>query len=472
VDVRDPLTVAAEHQPAHRKPDGPPPGVNLVGFLEAESGLGEIARRLARTLERAGIPFAAIPFRRTTSRQQHDPGIPLADSARYDTNLICLNADVLPSFAAEVGVEFFARRHSIGFWFWETDVFRSDDRAALRLLDEVWVASDYVRGAIEPEADIPVRVVPVPLGVPSGPFLSRAELDLPDGFLFCCVFDFVSGERKNPSAVVDAFAQAFVPGEGPTLVLKSINGQERKPRSLAALRAAASGRDDVIVRDGFVSPAERDSYLDACDCYVSLHRSEGLGLTMAEAMALGKPVVATGYSGNLAFMDERNSHLVPYRLVDVPEDWWAHEPGAQWAEPDVAAAAVLMRQVWEDQGTAGALGALARVDVLERFSVERTADAVTAHLADAPRSRHDRAASALVEASLLLAEGAGAGLSTKPTRWPTSRLRAALLRLLWPQLARQQRVDDALVEAVADLRRSVRALERDDDRATNPPRDV
>ena len=104
---------------------------------------------------------------------------------------------------------------------------------------------------------------------------------------------------------------------------------------------------NLLVLDGCVSADERDSFLAACDCYVSLHRSEGFGLTMSEAMALGKPVVATGYSGNLEFMNAGNSHLVPYRLVTVPPGWWAHAPGAEWAEPDVEAAGRLMRDVYE-----------------------------------------------------------------------------------------------------------------------------
>ena len=111
------------------------------------------------------------------------------------------------------------------------------------------------------------------------------------------------------------------------LVLKSIHGLDWKPRQLARVEALADGREDILTRDGYVSAHERDSYIAACDCYVSLHRSEGLGLTMAEAIACGKPVIATGYSGNLEFMDEASSYLVPYDLVEVPPTWWAHRTG-------------------------------------------------------------------------------------------------------------------------------------------------
>ena len=186
----------------------------------------------------------------------------------------------------------------------------------------------------------------------------------------------MSAERKNPHAVVDAFRHAFSPGEGPTLVLKSINGRERKPRQLEQLQAAVADRPDILVVDGYVSVAERDSFVAACDCFVSLHRSEGFGLTMAEAMSHGKPVIATGYSGNLEFMDDSTAYLVPYKLVPVPDDWWAYAPGALWAEPDVQAAAAAMREVFAGPERARAVGQRARSAILRRFSIERTTEFV------------------------------------------------------------------------------------------------
>lgn len=137
--------------------------------------------------------------------------------------------------------------------------------------------------------------------------MSRSELGLADRFTFLFVFDYWSWERKNPAAVVEAFTRAFEPGEGPTLVLKSVNGRDWKQRQLARVEGLAVGPEDIVIRDGYVSSHERDSYIAACDCHVSRHRSEGLGLTMAEAMACGKPVIATGYSGNLDFMSAANS---------------------------------------------------------------------------------------------------------------------------------------------------------------------
>jgi len=450
-----------------RIPGRPKPGVNLVGFLEAESGLGEVARRLAAVFETTDIPLAPISYRGTLGRQRHPLELSLADDAPYDTNVICLSADDLTTFAGEVGSDFFAKRYSIGVWFWETNVFSSPERSATMFLDELWVASEYISQAVVGEVDVPVHVVPVPAEPLAGPFRTRAELELPERFTFLFVFDFWSGERKNPTAVVDAFTRAFAPGEGPILVLKSINGRDWKPHQLDRLLALAGGREDILLRDGYVSAEERDSYVAACDCYVSLHRSEGLGLTMAEAMACGKPVVATGYSGNLEFMSEENSYLVPYRLVNVPDTWWAHAPGARWAEPDVDAAARCLRTVWERQDEARAIGLRAQREIVERFKPERTREFVRDRLADARErgavrargSEHD-ARPPILEASRELAGEVGEGLARGGGSPPASLVRRLLQRALWPYLEEQRRFETSVLDALVTLHRSVEDLER------------
>jgi len=445
----------------------PVPGINLVGFLEAESGLGEIARRVDAALDVSAIEVSRIPFRATLGRQDHPLELELGEEAPYDVNLICLNAEQLTEFAAGVGTELFRRRYSIGVWFWETTVLRNDERHVSSFLDELWVASDYVRRAIVADVDIPVHVVPMPIESPRGPFRTRSELGLGDEYLFLFVFDFWSAERKNATAVVEAFASEFAPGEGPTLVLKSINGRDWKTRQLEELRALAQDRRDILIRDGYVSAGERDSLLACCDCYVSLHRSEGLGLTMAEAMACGKPVIATGYSGNLEFMSEDNSYLVPYHLVDIPETWWAYAPGAKWAEPDVDAASALMRHVYEHQSEASARGSHARAEILDRFSLERASEAITHRLGEARArgsvrarmSPHD-ARPPILEAVQELSRGAGQSLVDRGGSAPSSFVRRLLHRALWPYLEDQRRFERSVLDSLSALHRSQEELGR------------
>ena len=445
----------------------PVPGVNLVGFLEGELGLGEVARKLGKALEHAEVPFTAISYRRVASRQDAPLELKVSRQAPYDTNIICLNADYLRQFAADVGVEFFSGRYSIGVWFWETSIFRPENASGLRFLDEVWVASEYVRRPIAAEATIPVYVAPLPIEEPMSPTLTRSDLGLPDSYIFLYSFDFISAERKNPRAVVDAFTRAFEPGEGPVLVLKSINGRERKPALLAELEEAVGDRPDIRIRDAYVSADTKNAITAACDCFVSLHRSEGFGLTLAEAMSHGKPVIATGYSGNVDFMDEASSYLVPYRLIPVPTDWWAHAPGAEWADPDVAAAAALMRHVYENQHEASARGSRARDEILDRFSLERTAGQIAHRLREARErgavsartSQHD-ARPPILEASQELAKGVGESLAAGSGARPTSLGRRLLHRALWPYLEDQRRFETSVLDALTALQRSIEDLER------------
>lgn len=448
------------------------PGVNLFGFFKGERahgtsvrlGLGEVARGLARGLEHAGIPFVTIPYRPASSSPPNESGA-WRDQAVYDTNLICLNADYLGHFLADAGTDFFTGRTSIAFWFWETSRFRLDPRTPIACLDEVWVASSYVREAVAAEVDIPVVVAPLPIELPPAPTRSRSELGLPDGYLFLFVFNFVSAVRKNPMAVLDAFTRAFAPSEGPVLVLKSVNGRERKPHLLAELERAARARPDVVVLDRFVSEDENRAMIACCDCYVSLHRSEGLGLTITEAMAYGKPVIATGYSGNVDLMDEQSSYLVPYRLTGVPADWWAYVPGAEWAEPDVAVAAEVMRRVWENPKEAQARGEEARDQLLERFTLERTADFLSRRLADlrgrgalGARKPRRGAREPILEVSELLRMDVGESLTGSSSR-VTSGLRDVLRRALWPYLDREQGLDSSMLRGLVALQRSVEDLE-------------
>jgi glycosyltransferase involved in cell wall biosynthesis len=438
--------------------------LNIAGFLDAESGVGEVARRIAAALVPDRVPTALVAHRTTDRRQRHPHDLPLSTEATFDTNLVCLNPGHLEQFVADVGAKFFAGRYSIGLWFWETDVMPAREARAARLFDELWVASNYVRAAVEPVVDIPVELVPVPLGTWNQ--AGDAEPHDPSAFTFLFVFDFWSEPRKNAPAVVDAFKKAFAPDEGPTLVLKSVHGSS-KPHELRRLMDAGAGRADVVVRDGYLTSAELASEFAACDCYVSLHRSEGLGLTLADAMALGKPVIATAYSGNLEFMNEANSYLVPYRLVDVPDGWPGFSPGARWAEPEIDTAAQLMRRVWEHPEEARRVGQIARDDLRSRFGPRRTMDFVRARLdeihdegAVAARLSHHDARPSIVEASLEVERGRTMTLEGQPSRRVASVVRRLLERALWTRLEHEHRLGEAVVESLTSLQRSVDALER------------
>ena len=351
----------------------PAAGVNLVGYLNAELGIGEVARKLMDGFDRAGIEFSTINYDRTLSRQEHRVDERSSQQAPFDMNVICVNADQLPVFREDVGPALFQKRYSVGVWFWEVSRFPAAFHSSFKLVDEVWAATSFVRDALAAATSKPVRVVPIPLEMPKAKPIPRGQLGLPDRFMFLFSFDLLSiFERKNPLGVVDAFTRAFADGDGPILVLKCING-EHDLASLERLRLATAERSDIYLLEDYLAPEMKNALMAGCDCYVSLHRSEGLGLTMAEAMAYGKPVIATNYSGNVDFMHEGNSHLIPYELVPIPKGCDPYPAGTEWADPDIDAAAAAMRRVLDDPAAARELGERAREDILDRFSVDRTA---------------------------------------------------------------------------------------------------
>jgi len=366
------------------------PGVNVVGYLSGELGVGESARLMLDALTAAGIPHATASVDRHLKSRQDASYVAAATGSIYDTTLLCVNADMTPTVATAVP-SLLERSYRIGMWYWEVEEFPESQHEAFSHLDEVWVASDFVRRAVEPHSPVPVRTITPPLPRPRpAPGRTRADLGLPERPFFLFSFDFLSTvERKNPWGLVDAFEAAFAPGEGPILVIKSINA-EKRPDQAERLRLRVSGSPDVLLLENYLDAEDRDALVALCYCYVSLHRSEGLGLTMAEAMALGKPVIATGYSGNLQFMTEANSFLVPWTPVTIPTRCEPYPVGGTWAEPDLEAASRLMRSVIGDPLLAAARGRQAAEDIRTLHSPEVAGRQIGARLAELVPARRAR----------------------------------------------------------------------------------
>jgi glycosyltransferase involved in cell wall biosynthesis len=315
-----------------------------------------------------------------------DPGygedetfIELEGDGEQPFDLVCVNPDELPKFAEAVGESFFAARPSIGVWGWETNAIPQRWAAAFELIDEIWVYSRFMAENLSRVSPVPVVPLPPPVAVPD-PAGAPFRLGVPDGFLFLFVFDYLSTiQRKNPVGLVQAFQRAFAPGEGPQLLIKTINAPLR-PHAEEELLWAGQERPDIHVVDCSLSVAQRDALMATCDCYVSLHRSEGFGLTLAECMALGKAVIATGYSGNIDFMTPANSYLIDYRMTRVGPGCEIYPPEGEWAEPDVDQAAELMRMIWRAPDAARSIGDRARADIAATLSPEATGRLMRARL--------------------------------------------------------------------------------------------
>ncbi len=365
------------------------PGVNVVGYFRGELGVGEAARQLVAALEQVGVPFATVTLEDTSSRQEHpfDAFEDADANAPYDINILCVNADMLPGCAKKLGRDFFERRYTVGSWHWEVSTFPTAWHGSFALVDEIWVASEYTASSLSAVSPKPVHVIPPPVSPPLSSDSIRAELGLPQDFLFLFIFDFMSVlERKNPLALIEAFRRAFAPGEGPVLVLKSINGDKRI-EDFEKVRVSAAEQPDVLVLDRYLCRESMIGLISSCDCYVSLHRAEGFGLTMAEAMIAGKPVIATGFSGNLMFMSEENAYLVRHEVVPIPEGCEPYPAGGEWAEPDIEDAARWMRHVYEHPEEALEKGRRARQDLLERDRPSVRAEIVGRRLSEIRQSR-------------------------------------------------------------------------------------
>ncbi len=356
-------------------------GVNLVGYLNAELGVGESARLTAAALRAAGVGVSTVATTRTLSRQR--VAYEADNVARYDTVVMGVNADQIGVIQADLGKAFMADRYVIGQWYWELEAFPPELHDAFRFVDEVWAASKFICDAVANTAPPRVTVIhmPIPLTTPKfDPKQTRQSLGLPAGFMFLFCWDMLSVlERKNPYGLIEAYREAFGPTDGALLVLKTMNGRSSL-QNLEQLRWSCRDRTDIIIIDEVFDQVRAGSLTNVCDCYVSLHRSEGLGLTMAEAMLLEKPVIATGYSGNVDFTTADVAHLVRWQPTAVPEKAGPYRVGSIWADPDLEHAAHLMRTVFDDRDAARRLGVAARSRLLETHSLERCGAAMRRRL--------------------------------------------------------------------------------------------
>jgi glycosyltransferase involved in cell wall biosynthesis len=351
----------------------PTPGINVVGYLHAELGIGEAARRVVVAAEAAGLPVRPVAYHATRSRQRHAFSKPPARNA-FDVTVLCVNADGTPNLTGHLDPELLDGRYRIGVWFWELESFRSDHVPALDHVDEVWVASDFIARGLRPHTTKPIFVFPLPVTAPAATALARRDLGLPeDRVLFHCSFDaFSIPARKNPAAVIRAYRQAFSDGDGAFLLVKAINGGAHRA-AMEELHFLARGRPDIAVVDRYWSTQQMSALVQLTDVHVSLHRSEGFGLQLADAMAAGKPVIATGYSGNLDFMSADNGLLVSYRLVAVGPGNEPYPGTARWAEPDEAECASLMRLLVDRPDLRTSLGGRARRSVLSSHGLDHAA---------------------------------------------------------------------------------------------------
>ena len=339
-------------------------GVNLLGYHRAASGLGVAVRRIHAGLVAAGVPVSLYDVGLTDSPltgsplagARTDPDVDSGGQPLRRTTIAVVTAPELPA-ALAANPQLRNADRVIGYWFWELDRVPQGHAVAFDLVDEIWAPTAFVADAY--------RTVPNGPAVTHQPmYLARPDCDPEtqsawrqrlapnDEFVFVVALDLFSiVERKNPFGAIDAFAAAFGSTDANVrLVIKTLNGDKRT-ESLGRItthvaNSAMSERIEVL--DEFLSDSDMAAMVAAADCLVSLHRGEGLGLHLADAMWLHTAVLASRYSGNLDFMDSESAALIDVVMIAVENGEGAYPDGFQWADPDIGDAAAWMRRLVEE----------------------------------------------------------------------------------------------------------------------------
>lgn len=360
-------------EPGAKPSNGRGFGVNLVGYAMGELGIGEDVRMMARALDAVGIEFCVLN-RQPGPRIRHmDFSIiqHLSPIPRYEITIICMTAFDTALLWLD-RADLFTGTYVIGFWPWELPVWPEEWSDVYDLVDEIWCSSRYTYNAFVQGAAVPILDMPMAVVAETSQAAARAAFGLPEErFLFLFVFDFMSYmARKNPLASVEAFLRAFPEMDAPVnLILKVSNVVEESP-AWQLMKTACERDPRIIIIDRTLNRDEVNRLIQVCDAYVSLHRAEGFGRTMAEAMLLGKPVIATGYSGNADFLTESTGYPVGFTLVEIGEEEYPGAKGQVWAEPDIASAARKMREVYENPEQSKRKAFAGKQYILSKHSLE------------------------------------------------------------------------------------------------------
>ena len=436
-----------------------PLGVNLAGYLDATVGVGEAARNVAAALEAAGVAVALLPL---SSRETERAAPVQRGAAVHPFTIVCANPDGMTGARDELGADAFDDRHVIGMWWWEVAALPERWLRAFDLVDEVWVGSRFVADVFGAVSPVPVVHVPQPVSEPAVSRAGRGELGLPaDRFLFGFVFDYASvAQRKNAVGLVHAFRRTFPPAdEGTGLVIKTLN-TDRDSAYHATLLALAEGHPGVTVLDGHMTAEDKNALIRALDCYVSLHRSEGFGLTIAEAMLLGTPVIATDYGGSTELVTSFNAYPVDWSAAPIGPGADPYPEHGEWAEPDLDHAAAQMRAVRDDPAAARTRAQRAGQDVRARHAPPVAGRAMAERLARLQSLPLDAGG----HPTTLDLDGVRARMATGARPAPgldggaRGALREVALRAMRPYTVHQRLVDEELLRALESLDERVRGL--------------
>jgi glycosyltransferase involved in cell wall biosynthesis len=350
-----------------------PDGVNIIGNIRLDAGLGQSMRLVVKEFEQTGIPFGIYEHHITEdfSMTDHSCDALIREDAPYSVNLIHINGHEFTKAYRQIGREKWDSHYNIAFWLWELEEFPKEWEGCIEVLDEIWTPAEFVSEAVRKRTDKPVVTIPYHVEAPTDAKYDRAYFGLPeDRFLFLMMYDGNSMvERKNPIGVLKAFKQAFPAERQDVALVIKMNGKQ--PKDMAEIKKHLDGYTNVYFITHTMSKTEVNSLIADADVFVSMHRAEGFGLVMAEAMLNGVPCIATNWSANTEFMNGDVACMLDYTFVTMKHDIGPYKKGSRWAEPSVEQAAMYMRRLSEDREYYDRLSRDAKTYIEERLGMKR-----------------------------------------------------------------------------------------------------
>ncbi|WP_246096576.1 glycosyltransferase [Paenibacillus sinopodophylli] len=347
-------------------------GINLVGYARAEMGIGESCRIAANSLTAANVPFGIINFKGTNNARMSDTSWvhKEVDHPKYDVNVFHINAEQMTEIYAHYGNQIFNSRYNIGYWHWELPDFPDQWLDSFNLVDEIWVPSTFVAESIALKSSVPVIRIPHSIQVKVDQDRNRVYFNLPEsGFLFLTMYDVKSyQERKNPQASILAFKAAFEHDDKAVGLIIKVNVSNTQSDEMEMLQELIGNYNNIYIIKEILSRNDINALLKISDCFISLHRSEGFGLGLAEAMYLKKPVIGTNWSSNTDFMKYDNSCPVNYELVKLKSTYGPYEEYQYWAEPDVNHARDYMLRLLNDEEYRDSIAEQGELTIKKEFS--------------------------------------------------------------------------------------------------------
>lgn len=368
-------------RPKPYQPGRYPQGVNLFGFFKAQNGLAQGVKLYARALMQSGYGYRLINTDFLDWLPQDDTTFDsmLSKQPRYAVNVVHINPDQWLDACKKFPNRAFDRHYTIGVWLWELENIPDAWTKTLPYVNELWAPSAFIASALEKVAAVPIRVIPYGIEAPYDADLTRKDFGLPDGrFLVLTMYDSNSySSRKNPMGAMEAFIEAFGADADRAVLIIKVNNP--KPEDIAAIREKM-GKHPYILMDQTLTKERLNTLIRLCDVFISLHRSEGFGLVMAESMLLGRPVVATNWSANAEFMPPETACMVDCKLIPVGDHYQYPDKRNRWADADVHQAAAYLRRLATDRDFYELKARKGQEYISEHFSTEACAAKMAARL--------------------------------------------------------------------------------------------